>query len=490
MKRALLVAGLAALALAASAAAFTPPNPFYDQQWYLAQDHAFDAWPAAPTNLAPVKIADLDSGLDCSLPDFAGRVVAARSFVGGDPCNDADGHGTIVAGEMVADLGSNGIVGMAYSAQLIVAKVVRSDGSIPLQAEADAIHWAVDQGARVINLSFGGVRDPAQPSRDTFSQVEADAISYAWSKGAVIVAAVGNADEANATTWPYASYPAALPHVLGVSALTRTGNVAEYSDRDKLYNDISAPGSDIFSTFPAALTGGTGSGCTPQGYTPCSTNTNYRSPEGTSFAAPQVSGAAAVLIALDPELTNNQVTFLLERTADDLNASTGCPDCAVGRDRFSGWGRLDVARAVQALLSGTPLPPPDRYEPHEDAGTQAFTLWGTARTVNAPIDYWDDPVAVYRVRLVKGQQVKAQLAGSWQGANVRLIVWRPGTTRIADPRQQKLRAAQSVGGGGTQHVIYRAAKYGWYYVEVKVESPGSGAYKLTVTKTAAPKAKP
>jgi subtilisin family serine protease len=484
MKIALLVAGAAALVFAASAAAFTPPNPYYTEQWYLAQDHAFDAWPSPPGNLGAVKIADLDSGVDCSLPDFAGRIAASKSFVGGDPCIDSDGHGTIVAGEMVGDLGTNGVIGVAYSAQLLEAKVVKSDGSIPLQAESDAIHWAVAQGARVINLSFGGVRDPANASRDTFSQLEENAIEYAWSKGVVIVAAVGNADEAGASQWPYASYPSALPHVIGVSALTKAGNVADYSNRDPVYNDISAPGTDIFSTMPLALTGGDGSGCTPQGYTPCSFgNANYRNPEGTSFAAPQVAAAAAVLIALDPALTNNQVSWLLEHTTDDVNASNGCAACAAGRDRYSGWGRLDVARAVQALASGPALPPPDRFEPHWDAGTHAYTIWGGSRTLTAPIDYWDDPVAVYRIRLAKGDRIKVRLAGNWQAANLRLALWRPGTTQVSDPHQRKLRLSQSVRGGAVQNLSYRATKAGWYYVEVKVSSPGSGGYTLTLKKT-------
>ncbi len=241
-----------------------------------------------------MKIAVVDSGLDCGLPAFAGRIAAKRSFVGGDPCVDTEGHGTVVAGEIAANLDEVGIVGMAYGAQLLVAKVVRQDGSIPIQAEADAIRWAADQGAQVINLSLGGARDPAHPGRDYYSPVEAAAVAYAYSRGAVIVAAVGNSDEAYATPWPYASYPAALPHVIGVSALTRSGAVPDFSDRDPIYNDLAAPGADIFSTFPLALTQQR-PGCTLQGYTDCATD-EYRHAEGTSFAAPQVSAAAAMLL--------------------------------------------------------------------------------------------------------------------------------------------------------------------------------------------------
>ena len=125
----------AALVVTSAAAAFTPSNTYYGKQWYLAKDHAFDAWPAPPT-LDPVKVAIIDSGVDCSLPDFVGRIAVTKSFVGGSACFDQEGHGTIVAGEIAGDLDSGGVVGLAFSSQLLVAKVVAPDGSIPLKAEA------------------------------------------------------------------------------------------------------------------------------------------------------------------------------------------------------------------------------------------------------------------------------------------------------------------------------------------------------------------
>ena len=119
----------AALVVTSAAAAFTPANAYYGKQWYLSQDHAFDAWPAPPP-LDSVKIAIIDSGVDCSLPDFNGRVAATKSFVGGSACVDTEGHGTIVAGEIAGDLGSAGVVGLAFTSQLLVAKVVAPDGSL------------------------------------------------------------------------------------------------------------------------------------------------------------------------------------------------------------------------------------------------------------------------------------------------------------------------------------------------------------------------
>jgi len=479
MRRLLLLAALALLAVAAPAAAFAPADPLAPKQWYLVDDHAFDAWSAPPPNLAPVKVAVVDSGIDATLPDFAGRIAAGKSFVGGDWGVDTEGHGTFVAGEIAANLDTQGIVGIAYTSQLLIAKVVKPDGTIPLAAEASAIRWAADQGARVINLSLGGVRDPAQPNRDTYSAVEASAVAYAYSKGAVLVAAVGNGDEAVSQPWPYASYPAALPHVIGVSALTRLGNVPDFSNRDPIFNDISAPGVGIFSTFPSTLTSQRPT-CPDQGYSDCGTD-EYRNPEGTSFAAPQVAAAAAVLFAVNPMLTNSQVGALLEHSADDVSAATGCPRCALLRDPLSGWGRLDIAKAVAAL--GGPLPAPDRFETNDNAGTQAYTLWGKERSFTATLDYYDDPVDVYRVALSGGERISAQLSGEWPGANVDLVLWKPGTTRVDDPRAQKLQAARSALPGSTQRLTFKAPGRGWYYLEVKVSSPGFGPYRLAFSKT-------
>jgi subtilisin family serine protease len=479
MRRLLPALVVAALVTAAPAAAFIPADPLAAKQWYLAEDHAFDAWETPPTNLVPVKVAIVDSGIDGTLPDFAGRIADSRSFVGGNALVDTEGHGTFVAGVIGANLDTQGIAGIAYTSQLLIAKVVKPDGTIPLEAEAAAIRWAADSGARVINLSLGGVRDPLHPNRDTYSPLEASAVAYAYAKGAVLVAAVGNGDEAFSEPWPYASYPAALPHVIGVSALTRSGNVPDFSNRDAVYNDVSAPGQGIFSTFPSTITSQRPI-CADQGFSDCGPD-EYRNPEGTSFAAPQVSAAAAILFAVDPQLTNSQVATLIEHSADDVNAANGCSKCALLRDPFSGWGRLDVAKAVEAL--GGPLPVPDHYETNDNAGTQAWTLWGKQVTFTATLDYYDDQVDVYRIKLSGGERLTAKLTGGWAGANVDLVLWRPMTRRVDDLRTQGLRAAQSIVPGRNQRVTFQAPGRGWYYLEVKVASPGSGPYTLALAKT-------
>ena len=166
--------------------------------------------------------------MDVSHPELEGRILDAKSFVGGSAKQDTLGHGTFVAGIIAAGLDNKiGIAGLAPSADLLVAKVVTNERSIPVDAVAKAIRWSVANGAQVINMSFGGVRDPLDPEGDSYSQLEADAIAYAISKGVVVVAAVGNGDQSPSSPWQYASYPAALPHVLGVSARQRERRGAE-----------------------------------------------------------------------------------------------------------------------------------------------------------------------------------------------------------------------------------------------------------------------
>ncbi len=476
---------LAAFALALPAGAtgsahFVPSDPLVVKQWYLSSIHAFDYWTDPPTTLGPVRVAVVDSGLDLDHPEFAGRVALSQSFVGGD-VTDREGHGTFVAGVIAAALGNGqGIAGIAFPAQLLVAKVVRADGTIAPAAEAKAIRWAADNGARVINLSLGGVRDPLDKNQDSYSAAEQDAIAYAYSKGAVVVAAVGNSDQAPERPWNYASYPAALPHVLGVSALAQDGSVPGFSNRDAVYNDISAPGVGIVSTLPRALTAQR-STCADQGYSLCGP-ADFRSAEGTSYAAAQVSAAAALLIAARPTLSPDQVMSLLERSATDVDAATGCRQCPLLRDLYSGWGELNVNAALKALDG--PIPPRDRYEGNDDAGTRAFTLWGRTNQIVATLDFWDDQIDVYRIRLRKGQTVSVSLRGPAR-TDTSLVLWEPGTIEVEglSPQVQARRVTQSVRVGPNEHFLHRASETGWYYVEVKMTTPSSGAYTLHIAKS-------
>lgn len=458
--------------------ALTPTDPLVSKQWYLAYSGFYQPWPTLPA-FEPIPVAVIDSGVDAGHPELSGKVLDARSFVGGSPRVDSLGHGTFVAGLIAAGVDNGvGIAGLAPSAQLLVAKVVTQSRSISVDAEAKAVRWAVDNGARVINMSLGGVRDPLDPTRDTYSRLEADAVAYAVSNGAVVVAAVGNGDQAPSSPWKYASYPAALPHVLGVSATNDTGGIPKFSNRDAVYNDLAAPGLQILSILPRPLTARFPA-CAEQGYSSCGPD-EYREAQGTSFAAPQVTAAAAVLLSLRPTLRPEQVTRILQSAARDLDAASGCFECAPGRDAVSGWGRLDVAAAIGALA--LPLPARDYFEANDEAGPRAHPLSGDTRQIRATVDFWDDQDDVYAIRLKKGQPVYIGLVGPSAGADVSLAFWLPGARSIDTARDLRFRAKVSARTGARQYLSYRAKAAGSYFVQVRMSSPGLARYRLTVIK--------
>jgi hypothetical protein len=436
--------------------------------------------------LPGVKVAIVDSGIDLGHPEFEGRVLTGRSFVRGSWQTDQQGHGTFVAGLVAANVNNGrGIAGLGFPAELLVAKVIGRQRTVSVEAEARAIRWAADRGARVINLSLGGVRDPLDPDRDSYSALEAAAVAYAYRKGAVIVAAVGNADEAPYRPWTYASYPAALPHVLGVSALARDGSVPPFSNRDKIYNDIAAPGHELVSTFPRPLTR-RNYACANQGYSDCAPARmrTYRQAEGTSFAAPLVTATAALMLSVNDDLRPEQVLNILTRTAVDMAPASGCRMCTSGRDEESGWGRLDVTAAVARSLDPA-LPERDRLEPNDTAGLgRAPRIYGArGNTVRATVDFWDDQSDLYSIRLRPRQRLAAALQGP---PGAKLFLWRPGTRNVDafSVRVQRRRVAQSVRRGEAQRFSYRvpARRGGWYYLQVKIAEPGAGGYTLRFTK--------
>ena len=478
MKRLFAVAAVSvALLVPSSAQAFSPNDPFVPRQWYLTEDRTFDAFNLLPP-LPTVRVAVIDSGVDLSHPELEDRIVAARSFVGGSVA-DTQGHGTFVAGEIAALVDNGrGMAGLAPPARLLVAKVVRDDGTVSPRTEAEAIRWAVGRGAKVINVSLGGVRDPQDPRHSGFSRVEQRAIDYATANDALVVASVGNNPYPAAKSWRYAGWPAALPHVVGVGSYGRTGDVSDFSNRDDRYVDMIAPGEDIFSLFPRVLTAKTAS-CSEQGYSSCGPK-DYRHASGTSFSAPQVSAAAAMLFALRPWLSPDQVSTLLERSATSATPANGCDRCQPGRDSLSGWGKLDVTSAIHILRTGR-VPVPDRFEPNDDVST-GRAIRGHRVLFRATVDYWDDQNDVYRIKLVRGQRLKvAGRAGL--GADISLVLWKPGLRSLADARNS-LRARRSVHPvGEPERLVYRARKTGWYSLQVTLARPGSGSYALRVRRS-------
>jgi len=291
----------------------------------------------------------------------------------------------------------------------------------------------------------------------------------------LVVAAAGNGNDAPAKPWPFASYPAAFPHVLGVGAYGRTGGVPSFSNRDDRLVDLSAPGTSIFSLFPRPLTAPFAA-CPEQGYSSCGTK-DYRHADGTSFAAPQVTAAAALLFGEEPTLRPDQVSEILRLTASDATPANGCADCSAGPDSLSGFGRLDVSAALDELQG--PPPTADRFEPNDDAGAAATVVYGSM-AATATLDWWDDPNDVYRIHLVKGQRLSV-LVHAPPRIDPSILLWKPGLHALADARSD-LRARRSVHGPGVpERIRFKAARTAWYTLQVKLARPGFGPYRLHLT---------
>jgi subtilisin family serine protease len=277
---------------------------------------------------ARITIAVVDTGADLTAPDLAAKTPAAWSVVSNDAdVTDRVGHGTFVSSLAAGAVGDGNVLdGLGGDARLMVVQATSSGTEFSDAREAAAIVWAVDHGARIVNLSLGGF--------DT-SQVERDAIDYAAGHGVLVVAAAGN--QSPRSTLPM--YPAALVAGVGlvVGASTSTGARAPFSST-AAYVDLLAPGQHVLgalsstspaSNFPRAKLPGAGAGL-------------YGYGSGTSYAAPEVAGAAALVWAANPALTAAQVIRILEQTATRAGA----------RAPGLGYGVLDVAAAVAAAAAG------------------------------------------------------------------------------------------------------------------------------------------
>jgi subtilisin family serine protease len=294
-------------------AQMTPDDPYYQYQWGLPAVNAPAAWETV-TGSSDVTIAVLDTGIDASHPDFAGRIVAGYDFVNGDANPDDDhGHGTTVAGIAGAN-GNNslGVAGVDWQARLMPVKVLSASGSGYLSDVAQGIVWATDHGAQVINMSLSG---------SSGSSVLAQAVDYAYGRGTTLVAGSGN----NGTDT--IGYPAVYPKVIAVGALNKE-LLATFSNYGSGLSLV-APGYGIYTT----LRGG-----------------GYVKTSGTSMSTPFVAGLAAVMYGHDPSLSPAEVEGIMRDTATDL----GDP----GFDIYFGYGRIDMARALAALTDGQPAPAP------------------------------------------------------------------------------------------------------------------------------------
>jgi subtilisin family serine protease len=276
----------------------TPNDYWWPSEWGPVKINAPAAWDRT-TGSSSAVIAVLDSGVDFSQPDLQGAFVPGRDVVNSDsdPSDDY-GHGTEVAG-VAAARGDNsiGVASYCWQCSIMPVKVLGANGGGATSDVAAGITWAVDHGAKVINMSLGSTSS---------SSALASAVQYAHDRGAVLVAAAGNA---GATT---PTYPAAFPSVLGVAGTSSTDQLTGTSNYGS-WVKVAAPSCN----FTTGLGAWYGTFC------------------GTSSASPVVAGLAGLAFSLNREATNAQV----EQAIETSSVSTG----------FVQYGRVDAAATLSAL---------------------------------------------------------------------------------------------------------------------------------------------
>ena len=316
--------------------ALAPTGVAYEWQYTAARANAVP--PAVLRAAANVTIAVVDTGADVTAPDIAAKAPLTYSAVTGTAdVRDVNGHGTFVASLAAGSVtNGDGIAGFGGDASLMIVQANRSGQSFTDLDEANAIVWAVDHGARIVNLSLGGA---------STSKTERSAIDYAVDHGALLVAAAGNeAQRGNAVEYPAALLqPVSSKGVggrgLAVGASTAAGERAPFSNTGG-YLSLVAPGVNVVGALSSAST--------PADYPrlalPGSVAGLYGLGSGTSYATPEVSGAAALVWAANPALSAQDVAQILKDTASNHGAW----------NPGTGWGVLDVAAAVARAGGGAP----------------------------------------------------------------------------------------------------------------------------------------
>ena len=300
-------------------ARFRPNDPDYRKQWNLRDIGVESAWNT--TTGKGVTVAVIDTGVS-RVPDLQKtQFVPGYDFVNDRAqANDDFGHGTHVAGTIAQSTNNQfGVAGIAFDANLMPLKVLDANGAGTVSDIAEAIRFAADNRADVINMSLGGAGD---------SKVLEEAVEYAYRKGVVLIGAAGNEGRNSA------SYPARYPHVVAVAATGPTGEKAAYSNFGAGV-DIAAPGGDIQQ-------GGLSGGILQNTVNPETAESVFASFQGTSMASPHVAGVAALIKAAGVEDPDTIINILQASARIDQGDTLN----------HFGAGHLDAAAAIEMADKG------------------------------------------------------------------------------------------------------------------------------------------
>jgi thermitase len=282
-------------------------DPSATTQWHLTTINAPSAWNIS-TGSTSVPIAVVDSGVDGSHPDLAGKIIPGWNFLGANSnTSDVLGHGTAVAGVAGAATDNGiGVAGVGWRTPIMPLVVLNSSDFAAYSDVANGIIYAADHGIRIINVSICGT---------AASSTLQGAVDYAWNKGSLVFAAAGNSGTSTLT------YPAACARAIAVSSTEKNDTLSSFSNRGS-WIDLSAPGNYILTT----KMGG-----------------SYSQWRGTSFASPIAASVAALALSVRPTMDRDTLLRILEENTDDLGSS--------GFDTSFGWGRVNAYKTVAAAAA-------------------------------------------------------------------------------------------------------------------------------------------